>query len=304
MSNAGGVPQTDRMERLVYLLAIGGAEVDASSVPSSARVKWEQLDAALPLTKDFTENEGGGYEYGLFTDVTPRDIGGKLNVSWVNDNFGGSVSAEMLAVRRAKAITPASARGCRILPFMVKLEEVNLNFLTGEWVGDSARWGCSMRGGSFRTGGWRLCEPLGGPAQYVPGHIAGIEKMYQAQLGIAVALQWTQNLWWHIDVALGKAPGIRLPITAESLLELWETRERGGTTRARSLVHWVQKHNRKRRSTGECDVVVRKHLRGGLSFCWNAMDVTIRPAYDDLAALHSQGLARHIPDHVALKETP
>lgn len=290
----GTIPETERMERLVYLLAIGGSETGAQVVPPSARLKWERLGSALPLTRDWLDDDSD-YGYGMFTDATPKDIGGKMNVAFVGDQFNSGLSDTELYFQRMRSIQPSQARGCRIMPFMVRLEDVRLNFVTGSWEGGASRWGCAMRSGSVKSGGWRWCDPLDGA--YVPGHIERIERCIQPQLGLAVSLQWTQNIWWHVDVTLGDAPGIRLPVTADALNELWETRQRGGN-RVRALVHWVQKHCRKRPSTGECDVVVRKHLRGGLSFAWNEMDVTIRPAYDDLSALHAQGLGLHIPDHV------
>jgi len=292
------MPNDEDLEKLVYLLAIGGKEVNKQYTPANKRLNWKKIGASHPMVAGLTSDSEN---VGIFTDVTPKDLNGKINVGMVIDNFDEGRRSDMYGIIRVKSISPAQARGVKILPFMAKVTDVRLNIVDGTWEGSDTIWGCGNTQGSIAKGGWKWVEKHGG--DYVPGHLENMEKAYARQLGIALGLQWTENMWWTVDIKLGEAPGVRWFVSAESLMELWEIRDKVKKgDRIKRLVHWVRQHKRKNPSTGECDVIVRRHLRGSLDFQWNEMDVKINPAYDDLSALHKQGLAGHIPDPMALEE--
>lgn len=291
------IPKDEDLEKLVYLLAIGGKEINRQFTPPDKRLNWGKIGSIHPMTEGLTTDSG---DVGIFTDVTPKDLNGKINTGMVLDNFFGGRRSDMYGIIRVKSISPGQARGLKLMPFMVKVVDARLNILDGTWEGSHTIWGCSSNKGSAAEGGWKWLDQPGQSRQ--PEHL-DYEKSYGKQLGIALGIQWTENIWWTVDIRLGEAPGVRWFVTAESLQELWDVRDRVRKgDRVKRLINWVRQHKRVRPSTGECDVVVRQHLRGSLKFQWNEMDVVINPAYDDLSKLHDQGLARHIPDPMTVEE--
>lgn len=293
------IDNPEAQERLVWLLAIGGAN-ETPEIPRAMRMRWDELGPVIPLDLDGVD--GDDLRYGVFTDASPNDVGGRVNVAyaaWATDRFP---KGEEIRLIRARSVRPQQVRSKvhKLRPFMIEALDAHLRVKEGAWHGARGVYGGAMTA-SLRNNGFEIID--GENRHHRNEHSNGgfVRVVTNGGLntipGISVAMEWTKRLWWHADITLDKAPGVRIPVVAESLAELFETRNRHSASgRLKALVHWVKGHRRKARQGGDDAAhFVRAHLRGALEFSWNEMTVRIQPAWDELSKLHQQGLALSVP---------
>lgn len=291
-----------KLEQFIWLLAIGGAE-DTRSLPSSWRAKWKTFGPCVSLDLDGAEENKGDYRYGFFTDVKPSDVQRRINVSTAQWDEIDGPRGDIIQLTRVRSITPEQARGrvIRMRPFMVEQSCGFLDVKKGEWSSFKFIVGTSN---DFNWRGGGTTELLDAVENPHPSVASGRTELKITDgpldsapfLGVALGIEWTKRLWWHADISLGDAPGFRVPITAGALYDLFASRDKEpGARRLKALVHWVRSHKRKASNSDDMEHIVRQHLRGGLSFKWNDMDVTVLPSHDDLMRLHANGLAMKYP---------
>lgn len=285
-------------ERMVWLLSIGGAN-ETPEIPRSARMQWNDIGPVVPL--DLDDGTEDDYRYSFFSDATPRDVGGRVDVSFACWAVDEHPRGEEIRIVRARSVGPKQVRGKvhRLRPFMIEACDAHLLIKNGTWSGARGVYGGAWDA-HLKNNGFEIIDgdKMHHRSESSDGGYARVvtNNAVSSIPAIAVSMEWTKRLWWHADIALGKAPGVRVPVVAEALAELFDTRARHSASgRLKALVHWVRGHRRKSRNSEDMTHFVRSHLRGALEFEWNDMTVRIQPAWDELSKLHKQGLAMKVP---------
>lgn len=114
-------------------------------------------------------------------------------------------------------------------------------------------------------------------ARYIGAGDANMQVVSDTCMALA-GIAFNRDLWWRV-VIKGPSGSISLTTNPGGAMAAFADRDKNEkTNRRESLRNWVSQHYRKRASTGEKDIEVRKHLRGRTPFRWCGFDCEVVPA--------------------------
>jgi len=193
----------------------------------------------------------------------PIDFGMCLPISNTNLDFR-AVYARTISVKDARKL------GAIIFsPKMARFEMID--FVNGRYD-----WGAEIRANLL--GKWVKATPK--PPQGIKDASgSSISLIGDMMAGAALRHRYE----WSAIFDFPSGVSLRFGTNAQGVLEIFRDREKSyGELRRKSLLHWVRKHWRSGRSSGDAVHEVRKHMRGVEKLTWNGMDVMLVPAEYEL----------------------
>lgn len=255
-----------------------------------------RFDGSLPLIAPELYRADGSVEDDaifIFTDVAPADLTDPINISFVgnlmDDNHADIIGMQL---HRIQQVGLAEVRGKvkHYSRWMVAYDNVVIpNIGDAEAVrmycgsiGANEKIGASLRPGTFGIAGTsHVWLPNLMDGQMPPnGVISDMTHIINA----AYALAFTARYDWHVRVGHEGQPTMRIPTDDRGVRELFKNRDIAeGRDRRDALKHWVGEHWRQSRlDEGETETLVRRYLRGEISFTWNGFGCTLEPSRFDL----------------------
>lgn len=229
--------------------------------------------AALPL--NFPGIDGGAIDAlgGMLRDTTEDALSDPLDVTTAATDGPGHV-----LLLRAKRATPSEVRGLIRSP------------LPKMWL----MWQADILNGVIRYSAVDVVGEKDDAAELwflttkrlakrgVARQPADLQQKKNLQVLRCCAL--AREYCWHVDVGRPDGMRISLDTDAEGARALLRQRDVAPGERRRALVHWVQAHHRKRRTSDDLSWV-RAHLRGEDDASWAGIPVRVRPSAYDLRRL-------------------
>lgn len=99
-------------------------------------------------------------------------------------------------------------------------------------------------------------------------------------LWVFFAKQFASEYFWHAHIGWDEHPKVRLPLTADRAMKLFQVRDKPTDSQRRSaLIHWIIEHQRvvNRGEENERMVQVIPSIRGVYDFGWKGLNVSIYP---------------------------
>lgn len=85
------------------------------------------------------------------------------------------------------------------------------------------------------------------------------------------------RVFWRIELGQAGVQPVHLITDSTGVKGLFRLREKPELGRRAALLHWVREHFRRNRVDPECDILVRRHLRGMDTFDWFGLNGRIIP---------------------------
>lgn len=198
-------------------------------------------------------------------EVRPGDLDGPLRVAMATSNLDDS---DGFAVCRLRELEPPQYRGRVHRAYRHVVDNSSL-------VINSDGTGVVQRAllGSNDGARWTTASGL-----YHEDFFE--EESRRVQMGYS--LQFTQQLFWHVELGWEGYPTVLIPTDAVGVREVFRLRDiPEGKARRAALRHWVHEHMRKSRRDDGDEIKVREHLRGATKFRWNGMICNIEVSKSD-----------------------
>lgn len=236
-------------------------------------------------SKALTDQDVGG----IFEDVTPHDLDGKVDCTVLGnvrkaDGSGTMPMREAFGLYRTRTVPAKEIRGRVKLffPTMIQLTVAMVYPLSGEF--ESAR---SIYGWSNRDSVWINAGLFNHPDA---GKI--IPEDWQAIPMVCMGQQFSERYDWHVEIGYSGFPTLRFRTTMEGARSVFKLRDiPPGKSRRTMLRNWVEEHWRtvpvKNAGTDSKIVKVHKHMRGAIPFKWNDLHGKILPSAFDLDELEN-----------------
>lgn len=113
-------------------------------------------------------------------------------------------------------------------------------------------------------------------------------KSMAINIGASIAAQHAYESVTRISIGRYKNLKFTLPTDLEGIKNIFKLRDiPPGENRRKALLHWVGEHTRRKIKKDET-IDIQSYLRGKLSFTWNDMYVSIKPAITDLDKLKNR----------------
>ena len=258
------------------------------------RLSPMRFDGALPIyAPDLIRRESDTAEV-FFRDVVPGDLSDPLNLALIGSiiDDDGRERVPGLHLDRFQQVSLAEVRGKvrHVSRWMVAWDMAMIPEVgTAEAIrcycgslGPNERMGLSLKAGTWGVAGTNHVWLPG----YSDGTMPSKETISLATTMIngALSIAFSSRYNWHVRIGYAGMPSLRVPVDELGVRTLFSNRDLAeGQDRRTALKHWVSSHWRRTAlDDGELESLVRRYLRGEVSFTWSGLVCTLEPSAFDI----------------------